>query len=141
MIDPLTLKDDIFAIVSPYLGTYTFPDSDTGAAIAIIPDPDYGWNYPENGTKVTGLEVVIKQPYPDVSPNIGGDRTKEYVWEIHLKQWDTNKDLRSVIDSLTSELSADYLIERVSYMPPSDKLLTVEQCKVFIKVWAMVVSH
>lgn len=139
MIDPLTLKDDIFAIVSPYLGTYTFPDTDTGSAITIVPDPDYGWNYPEQGTKVSGLEVVIKQPYPDVSPNLGGDRTKEYVWEVHLKQWDTSKDLRTVIELLTNSLSG-YLVARVSYMPPSDKLLTVEQAKVFIKEWVAVVQ-
>ena len=83
-------------------------------AIACLPDPDKGWNYPENGTKVSGLEVVIKQLYPDVSANLGGDRTFTNAWEIHLKQWDTNKSLVEVIGLLSGDLPSCYLIERVS---------------------------
>lgn len=137
MIDPIILRTDILTILKDLLGNYTFPDGTKTQAIATLPDPDKGWNYPENGTKVSGLEVVIKQPYPDVESNIGGDRTFSNSWEIHLKQWDTNSSLRDVVNKLTSELPADYLIERVSYMPPSDKLLTVEQCKIFVQDWIL----
>ncbi|MEH1788864.1 MAG: hypothetical protein V7L23_25610 [Nostoc sp.] len=137
MIDILILRADVLAILVDLLGTYTFPDRTTSPAIACLPDPDKGWNYPENGTKVSGLEVVIKQPYPDVSANIGGDRTFTNLWEIHLKQWDTNQSLVDVIGLLSGELLADYLIERVSPIPASDKLLTVEQCKLFIKEWSV----
>lgn len=137
MIEPLILRNDILAILANKLGTYTFPDNSTDKAIACLPDPDKGWNYPENGTKVSGLEVVIKQPYPDVSANIGGDRTFTSTWEIHLKQWDSYKDLVEVIGLLGSELPNYYLIERVSQMPASDKLLTVEQCKIFLKDWVV----
>lgn len=135
MIDILNLRNDVFAVVKDLLGTYILPDGSKIEAIACLPDPDRGWNYPENGTKVSGLEVVIKQPYPDVEGNIGGDRTFTNNWEIHLKQWDTNKSLVEVIGLLSGDLPADYLIERVSQMPASDKLLTVEQCKIFIKDW------
>ncbi|WP_375495924.1 hypothetical protein [uncultured Nostoc sp.] len=137
MIKALILRNDILAIISNQIGTYTFTDRTTAQAIACLPDPDKGWNYPENGTKVSGLEVVIKQPYPDVSANIGGDRTFTNLWEIHLKQWDTNQSLVDVIGLLSGELLADYLIERVSPIPASDKLLTVEQCKLFIKEWSV----
>ncbi|MEH2201220.1 hypothetical protein [Nostoc sp.] len=141
MINALILRNDVFAVIKDLLGTYTFPDAyggklrTTSPSIACLPDPDKGWNYPENGTKVSGLEVVIKQPYPDVSANIGGDRTFINSWEIHLKQWDTNQSLLEAIGLLSSELPDYYLIERVSSMPSSDKLLTVEQCKIFIKDW------
>jgi hypothetical protein len=135
VIDILILRNDILAIIANQIGTYTFPDRTTAQAIACLPDPGKGWNYPENGTKTSGLEVVIKQPYPDVEANIGGDRTFTNSWEIHLKQWDTNKSLVEVIGLLSGDLPAYYLIERVSPMPASDKLLTVEQCKIFIKDW------
>ncbi|MEH2393872.1 MAG: hypothetical protein V7K21_20135 [Nostoc sp.] len=135
MIEALVLRTHVFTILEDFLGTYTFPDRTISIAIACLPDPDKGWNYPENGTKVQGLEVVIKQPYPEVQGNLGGDRTCTNTWEIHLKQWDTNKSLMEVIGQLTGELPADYLIERVSPMPASNKLLTVEQCKIFLKDW------
>ncbi|WP_445634511.1 DUF3168 domain-containing protein [Nostoc sp. DSM 114161] len=141
MIEALTLRNDILAILANKLGTYTFPNNGgTTKAIACLPDPDKGWNYPENGTKVSGLEVVIKQPYPDVESNLGGDRTFVNSWEIHLKQWDTNQSLVEIIGLLSGELPSDYLIERVSPMPISDKLLTVEQCKIFIRE-SLVISH
>ncbi|MEH2384895.1 MAG: hypothetical protein V7K14_03690 [Nostoc sp.] len=135
MIDILILRNNVFAILEEILGTYTFPDHTTAQAIACLPDPDKGWNYPENGTKVSGLEVVIKQEYPDVTPNIGGDRTFTNTLVIHIKQWDTNQSLLSAIYKLSTELPAQYLLERVSPMPASDKLLTVEQCKIFLKDW------
>jgi hypothetical protein len=135
MIDILILRADVLTILEEILGTYTFPDRTTTKAIACLPDPEKGWNYPENGTKVSGLEVVIKQPYPEVESNIGGDRTFTNLWEIHLKQWDTNQSLVEVIGLLSGDLPANYLIERVSPMPASDKLLTVEQCKIFLKDW------
>lgn len=137
MIDILILRADVLAILVDFLGTYTFPDSSTSPALACLPDPDKGWNYPENGTKTSGLEVVIKQPYPDVEANIGGDRTFTNTWEIHLKQWDTQGSLVEVINKLGCDLPAQYFIERVSQMPASDKLLTVEQCKLFITDWAL----
>ncbi|MBN3875193.1 hypothetical protein [Nostoc sp. JL23] len=137
MIDILILRNDVLLILESLLGTYTFPDRSTSPAIACLPDPEKGWNYPENGTKTSGLEVVIKRPYPDVEANIGGDRTFTNTWEIHLKQWDTNASLVDVINKLSAELPAQYFIERVSPMPASDKLLTVEQCKLFITDWAL----
>lgn len=138
MIDILILRNDVFAILKGLLGTYTFPNNGgTAPSIACLPDPDKGWNYPENGTKISGLEVVIKQPYPEVQGNLGGDRTNTYAWEIHLKQWDTNKSLVEVIGLLSGDLPSCYLIERVSPMPATEKLLTVEQCKLFIKEWSV----
>ena len=137
MIEAIILRADVLAILVDLVGTYTFGDRSTSPALACLPDPEKGWNYPENGTKVSGLEVVIKQPYPDVLANIGGDRTFTNTWEIHLKQWDTNKSLVEVINKLSTELPAQYFIERVSPMPASDKLLTVEQCKIFITDWAV----
>lgn len=137
MINALILRNDVFTILENLLGIYTFPDGGIAKAIASLPDPDKGWRYPEEGTKVSGLEVVIKQPYPQVASNLGGDRTSAYTWEIHLKQWDTEATLNEVIEKLTWELPDQYLIERVSPMPASDKLLTVEQCKIFLKDWAV----
>ncbi|MHC5828247.1 MAG: hypothetical protein ACYT04_73230, partial [Nostoc sp.] len=69
MINILILRNDVSLILENLLGNYKLPDGSNVSAIACLPDPDKGWNYPENGTKVSGLEVVIKQEYPDVSAN------------------------------------------------------------------------
>jgi hypothetical protein len=139
MIDALNLRKDILEILSNEIGIYTFPDESTDTAIAVLPDPDIGWQYPEQGTTVEGLEVIIKQPYPETSSNLGSDRTNTYCWEIHLKQWDTQKNLKTAIELLINNLHpSDYPIKRASLMPKlsapeGDKLLMVEQCKIFIE--------
>ncbi|MBD2437336.1 hypothetical protein [Nostoc sp. FACHB-110] len=139
MIDPINFRNDILAILGNKLGNYTFPDGGTTTAIATLPDPDLGYQYPPHGTKTSGLEVVIKRPYPEAEGNLGGDRTLSYTWEVHLKQWDTQDSLIEAIGLLSGDLPGDYSIERVSFMPPSEKLLTVEQCKIFIQEWAVAV--
>ncbi|MBW4598914.1 MAG: hypothetical protein KME29_04700 [Calothrix sp. FI2-JRJ7] len=133
MLDQLALRSDILTAIENELGTYKFPDGATDKAICILPDPDRGFNYPEQGTKVTGLECVIKKPIPDVAALLGGGATKTYCWEIHLKQWDANKSLMGACDLLINGLSQKYLIERTSYMPIYEKLATIEQCKIFLK--------
>ncbi|BDA74369.1 hypothetical protein CAL7716_085350 [Calothrix sp. PCC 7716] len=133
MLDHLILKNTILAKIEGALGEYKFIDGATDKAICILPDPDRGFNYPEEGTKITGLECVIKKPLPDVAPLLGGGIQKTYLWEIHLKQWDANKSLLATFEALVDELSQNYLIDHASYMPASDKLMTIEQCKVFIK--------
>lgn len=140
MINPIELKSDLIAILNDLLGEYTFPDGGTDAAICCVPDPDVGWNYPPQGTKVTGLEVAIKNPYPDHKSLIGGDRLQSYEWEIHLKQWDTNASLQEAISRLKN-LPSQYLIERTSAMPANNQLLTVEQYKVFLKEWEISVNN
>lgn len=137
MIEAINLRNDILAILANKLGEYTFPNGAKTKAIATLPDPQLGYQYPPNGTKISGLEIVIKRPYPEAKGNLGGDRTSSYTWEIHLKQWDTQDSLIEAIGLLSGDLPGDYLIERVSFMPPSEKLLTVEQCKVFIQEWAV----
>ena len=140
MINPLALQTDIIAIIGDSLGQYFLPglSGTVKQAIAILPDSEYGWQYPPNGTKATGLEVLIKLPYAEVEPLIGGDRTKTYTYEIHIKQWDDRKTVREALDKLTSELPNIYLIERVAIIPASEKLLTIDQCKFFVTEWAIV---
>lgn len=140
MIDPVKLQADIIKIIGDSIGQYLLPglSGTVKQAIAILPDSEYGWQYPPNGTKATGLEVLIKLPYAEVEPLIGGDRTKTYTYEIHIKQWDDRKTVREALDKLTSELPNIYLIERVAIIPASEKLLTIDQCKFFVTEWAIV---
>jgi hypothetical protein len=77
----LILKQQIIEILGDSLGKYTLANGQIVSAIAV------GNNYPPQGTKVTGLEVVI---IPDtgleVNPIMNGGR-----WDnestVILKQW------------------------------------------------------
>jgi len=137
-IDPIALKTDISNILSSLLGTYTFPDGTVQPAIAVLPDPARGWLYPDEGTITSGLEVIIKQPYPSATPNISGDILKSYGWEIHFNQWNTQASLLGIVDLVISNISNTYFIDSFIAMPPSStRLLAVEQAKIFIKEWAV----
>jgi hypothetical protein len=137
MINAFILRYELLAMLQKSLGIYLFSDGSRSGAIAVLPDPDNGWNYPPQGTKVSGLEVIIKLPYPDLEANLGGDRAFEYSWEIHLKQWDSNKSLLEIIELLLTSLPSEYLLSGVTYIPVSDKLLAIEQCKFYLKEWAI----
>lgn len=131
MIDALVLRSDIIALLGNLLGTYSFPDNGgTDHAIAVLPDADAGWNYPPSGTKITGVEVVIVRPYPGVSPLLGGDRTKTYVWHITLKQWSSASNLLAATEALVNGL--DYFISDPIPAPPNAGLGILEQVKIDI---------
>jgi hypothetical protein len=132
MIDPLILRNHILVKLEPYLGKYILPSGTQLPAISVLPDPKNGWNYPEDGTKTNGLECVIKKPMPLGESTLGGGMSKEFAWEIHLKQWDSNQSLLEAGKILLDSLSLEYQINRNTYLPASDKLLTIEQYKVYI---------
>jgi hypothetical protein len=78
----LTLKAQVIDVLDTLLGTYTLPNGDIVPAIAV----DNG-NYPPQGTKVEGLEVVIVPQLDTVfSPMIDG-REWKLTSVIVLKQW------------------------------------------------------
>lgn len=138
MIEPLILRNELLALLKNDLGRYALPKGANIEAICVLPDPSRGWNYPEEGTKIVGLECVIRQPYPSPSPNLGGGITKEYIWEIHLKQWDSNQDLLNLSESLLKFASEKYQLKQFIYVPPSDKLLTIEQCKIYLEEYQVI---
>jgi hypothetical protein len=138
MIEPLILRNDVLAKLKSKLGKYVLPNGASVEAICVLPDPERGWNYPEEGTKIIGLECVIKRPYPQPTPNLGGGITAYYCWEIHLKQWDSNQNLLDSNKLLLDLFTDKYQLKQVTYMPSSDKLLTIEQCKIYIEEYQVI---
>lgn len=138
MIESLILRNDVLAKLKNKLGKYILPKGATVEAICVLPDPERGWNYPEEGTKIVGLECVIKRPYPKATANLGAGITKEYCWEIHLKQWDSNQSLLDSNELLLDLFAGKYQLKQVTYIPSSDKLLTIEQSKIYIEEYQVV---
>lgn len=138
MIEPLILRNELLTLLKNNLGKYILPNGAKIEAICVLPDPSRGWNYPEEGTKTIGLECIIKQPAPSPTPNLGGEITKEYCWEILLKQWDSNQNLLNLSETLLRFASEKYQLKEFTYIPPSNKLLTIEQCKITLEEYQIV---
>ena len=128
MIDAIALKTEISILLTGLLGTYTFSDGYVEPAIAVIPDNTTGYNYPDNGTVTTGMEVVIVRPIPTVENLLGGDRLKSYRWDIVLKQWSDTTSLLDATEALVNGLS--HSIAKVSSTPPNGALGIIAQVRI-----------
>lgn len=79
------LLSTISTMLSAQLGTYDLGNGQTKPAIAVLPDPDYGMNYPPPGVSVTGtgLEVVLVLPRLAAEMALGGV-TSRSDWMIYV---------------------------------------------------------
>lgn len=128
-MQPLEYKQKIIQSIGNEIGDYIFPNGSKDKAITILPDPDIGYNYPELGTKVEGLEVIINLPYSQPKNLISGDKLLIKIYQVILKQWDSSKSLINTVESLCS---LDWEISTVVISPKSDKLKTLEQARIEI---------
>lgn len=126
MITPIELRTSFLNLLSGIIGTYKFSDGATQSAIAILPDEDYGWDFPNNGTVTTGIECIIIRPSPSIKELIGG-RQKKYEWAVTLKQWDASNNLLAATEMLVNKL--DYLLTTPRTVPPNPALGNIETCK------------
>lgn len=126
-ITHLELKSFIETELSGLLGTYTHPTG-TLPAIALLPNPQFGYYFPPDNWKVTGVEVVILRPVPtmrDAKQKFAGDLSFYYHWKIILKQHDIDGDLYTAMDALLIALSQNYTIapNMGGYVPPNQEKL------------------
>lgn len=126
MITPLELRSQFLAILTGIIGTYKFSDGRIEDAIAILPDEDHGWDFPNNGTDVVGIECVIVRPSPSITQLLGGIQ-KKYEWACTLKQWDASNNLLAATEALVNGL--DYLLTSPRPVPPNPALGNIETCK------------
>lgn len=103
MIEALTLRTQVAELLNTQIGSYSL-EGITAVAIAVLPDPDVGYNYPPAGTVVSGLEVVIMQPVNDYVGMMGGGMAPA-TWEIRLKQHDGDRNLVAIANSLVPALA------------------------------------
>lgn len=130
MLDALTLRSQVVQILDGQLGTYAFPCGDSDVSVAVLPDPELGAEYPPQGTKTEGIEVVISIPSPGYAPRLGRSLVKPYRWGLLLKQWNENGNLLEATETLVAGL--DYLLSAPIPVPRNDLLGIVEQVKVEI---------
>ena len=78
-------RRELFENVSQWLdgsiGNYSFNDTEV-KAIAILPDRQWGYDYPPDNWVTKGLEIVIIQPVPD---------TVNYLWLRRQKRQQKDK--------------------------------------------------
>lgn len=132
IITTLSLRNHLVTALGDDLGTYTRPDGGTEPAIAIIPHNQYGYNYPPDNYKVTGIEGVILKPKIKAKmAYLGASKKSEY--EIFLKFWSETGKINQV-----TELVFDYFIDQEYqmlspvYMPYDEKLGILASTKLTI---------
>ena len=130
MISPLELRNQLAGLLASQLGQYTIEGGKTAPAIAVLPDPEVGYNYPPAGTVVTGVELVIMCPINGYQPLMGNGGIASAVWELRLSRRDTNGSLRDIINALVPQLQNlpnHAKISQPIVIPPNDAKGVVEQ--------------
>ncbi|MDJ0723727.1 MAG: hypothetical protein QNJ38_01285 [Prochloraceae cyanobacterium] len=57
-------------------------------AIAILPDPNFGYDYPPDSYRAIGIEIVVRETMPKHTPLLNQQAIEEEIWEIYLKNWE-----------------------------------------------------
>ncbi len=61
--------------------------SNTLPAIAILPDPIFGYDYPPDSYRALGIEIVVRETMPKHTNLLNRQALSEEIWEIYLKNW------------------------------------------------------
>ncbi|QSJ14598.1 hypothetical protein JYQ62_22120 [Nostoc sp. UHCC 0702] len=112
--DALLLRSIVTSALAGFLGTYTFTNGQSVVALAVI--ANNGEIYPPEGTKVSGLEIVIYHPYLSPKPLLQGHKVKE-TWVIHLKQWQQGKGVQEALRAFLSSNLSDFITEEIAEVP------------------------
>ena len=122
------LRQRIIKVLSGELGVYTFANNTSVPAIAVASNRPY----PQPGTNITGLEVVV---YPRISTNASfllGGTLLEHESRLVLNQWDLTKDTTFAHDLLIANLWD--LVQRIGPRILADgSMQTVESQSFYLK--------
>ena len=134
----LELRQDIETILTTedYLGQYIWADGETTNAIAVLPDDNYGLNFPPEEVSVNKIEVVIIKPEIKNKPLLGGDVFRRHRYQLFLKQWEKRDEngllvypprLRKATQDLYEHLSHKlYDLTNPTYVPRNEKIGIIE---------------
>jgi hypothetical protein len=105
------MYDKLFLLIADLLGTY-ITASDPGT-IQLTSKPAISRNVATDQS-VVGLEVVLLDPFIEVDVFPGGAKTKVWVYEVALTQWDGKATITEAVDRITdSKLGYRYRAEPV----------------------------
>jgi len=130
------LRAKIMSLLGDSLGTYQIKvgrNVNVMSAIADLPDPKYGYNFPPAGTTINGLEVVIETlNTDDLQLYINNDYGTCYGSKITLKQWDVSLTTRDG----TEKLKALPSVRKISpVMTANSNLGTIESRSLTLVDW------
>jgi len=132
-MDYSKLRERIIKVLASELGVYTFANNTSVPAIAIASNRPY----PQPGTNITGLEVVI---YPRISTNIRfllGGTLLEHESRLVVNQWNLTKDTTFAHDLLVANLWD--LVQRIGPRILADgSMQTVESQSFYLKESAVI---
>lgn len=115
----MTIKSSCISSLKGLLTTYTLPSGVIVDAIAI--NPILGNDvFPPEGTKTgEGIEVVVYYPEVRVDKILSG-YSRNYLWQIYLKQWDLKSNTieasERLIDALAYQVKSCYRNRQNSLM-------------------------
>lgn len=121
-ITHLELKTFLLANLSDYLGDYVHAAGSTEKAIALLPHPDYGYYFPPDNWRVSGLEAVIIQPtrnQDNTRQLIAGDVHFADNWKIALKQHEQYGQMQEAMNVLAIAVTQIYSFQMNGYVPPN----------------------
>lgn len=97
----LEIRNKIELALGDLIGTYHLPKGNKSIpAIAIVPDPNLGYNYPPETTRTEGLEVIIMFGNPDIETLLSRQALINKTIRIMLKQWDFTKTTIPALEAI-----------------------------------------
>ncbi len=129
----LEIRNQLEAGLSSVLGEYVFPDGVITPAIAVLPSDFWGYHYPPQQTKVSGIELTIKQAIPTTNQLLSSETLERINYDIHLKQWDRVGELNTATQLLIECLQGNgYLFTSPELISPSSNNVI----SVFLQVYS-----
>lgn len=125
------IRRQLEAALGGSIGTYAF-DGKTIPAVAVLQNHQEQFPKTNSTVTVTGLELVIFYPAPITQPEIGGYQVE---WEstIHLKQWDTSKDLYGVLERILEVRELD--IKQTLPVPGNEQMGIPEMLQLLVHIY------
>lgn len=110
MLTGKDIRDIVESSLSGQIGTYTLPTGQVIPAVAIIPTSDGSYYYPDEGSTVTGLEIVIFNDVFQYMPVHANSLKELETFKIYLKFWQEIADKKSLVKTLMLALADENLI-------------------------------
>lgn len=90
-------NDSLYTIINDAIGAQlgNYISNGNGAtvkAIAILPDIEYGFDYPPEAWNAEGIEVVIVETFPKHENLLNRQAIEYEKWNVFLKNWETSQD-------------------------------------------------
>lgn len=114
-------NDTLYTIISNAIGTEVGNYISNGTSIkayAILPDIEYGFDYPPEDWNAEGIEVVVREMFPEHTNMLNREAFEASKWEVFLKNWETQQGQPSgdmVLQNLGKALALAFTREGILF--------------------------